>query len=536
MAIKTDHRFATAYHNRGLVKVVRRHWRQNEERTKIARARFLRAFVSDKIKEMRYYQIFVILVVSQLSFSACAVFPYYGHYNVKADHQPLPVASAKAPSGAYLASEDVQWRLDWRCRNRWQFDRMAKVSNPLSICPKSDDAFIGIAISGGGSRASVFSAAVLFELERYGLLQQVDVISAVSGGSFTAAYYTLSCDDPYICPPTIEGSARPVWDPKVVFPKLQKNMISRWVRNSLWLPNILRYWFTYYDRTDVMAWVIADTLYDTTWFKGRGFHFKDLNPQRPYLIINATNDTEHVVGSKVFSFSKESFAKLGSSIDHYPIAHAVMASAAFPAVFQSVTLKDYSKDEDWYVHLIDGGASDNLGITPLAAIVKEKVTSDAKKLIIVIDAHKANYGKDPQKPDPRTIIDYYIDSNVIDAYQTLMDELRYGKTTELEKWLEEHNGRLIHIHFDDLADGHAELYETVTRIRTNLMITKREAACLRQAARILVEAKMEQLRADSRWAERILYPPTAEGDLPACYPKAKGGRKKEEPLPPPETF
>jgi NTE family protein len=472
---------------------------------------------------MKCFRILLALVVIQLALSACAIFPYYSHYNVKAD----PQEPAKKPSGAYLASQDVQWRVDWRCRDSWQIDTKAKSANPLGACPKTDNNFIGIAISGGGSRAAVFSAAVLFELQRYGLLQQVDVLSSVSGGSFTAAYYVLSGDDPQKSPPTIEGSARPRWDPQVVFTKLQKDFIARWIWNSMWITNILRYWWTYYDRTDVMVGVIADTLYDTSWFKGTGFLFRDLNPQRPYLIINATNNTEHAEGTRVFCFTKECFDKLQSSIDHYSLAHAVMASAAFPAVFQSVTLKDYSQKDDWYVHLFDGGVSDNLGITALREILKERTDKKSKKLIIVIDAHTASYGKDPRDPNPRSLFDYYIDSNFIDAYQTLMAELSYGKTTELEQWLEANNGKLIHLKFDDLEKDYPELRETVARIKTNLTIKKREATCLKHAARILVQEKMEELRADNRWASLIQFPPAEGYEIPPC--KLKPKKQQDEP-------
>jgi len=473
---------------------------------------------------MKYFLIFAALICIQLSLSACVIVPHYSHYNVRID----PQEPIKQPSGAYLASTDVQWRVDWQCRDNWQFNKKAKSSNPLRACPKTDNNFIGIAISGGGSRASIFSAAVLFELQRYGLLQQADVISSVSGGSFTAAYYVLSAEGMLKGPPTIEGSARPRWAPQVVFPKLQKNFIVKWVRNWFWPPNILRYWFTYYDRTDVMVWIIADTLYDTSWFKGRGLHFKDLNPQRPYLILNATNNTdtgEQTRGTRVFCFTKECFEKIQSSIDRYPIAHAVMASAAFPAVFQSVTLKDYSQKEDLYVHLFDGGASDNLGITALTQILKEKTDAQAKKLIIVIDAHTASYGKDPRHPNPRSLLDYYIDSNVIDAYETLMAELRYGKTTELEQWLEANNGKLIHLQFGDLKQEHPDLYEAVSRIKTNLKIKKNEAACLKHAARILVREKLEALHADTWWASLIKFPPAEGYELPPYKLKPKKREK-----------
>ena len=55
----------------------------------------------------------------------------------------------------------------------------------------ADGRFVGLAFSGGGSRAAVFGAAVMKELDRLGVLQQVDVLSAVSGGALPAASYAL---------------------------------------------------------------------------------------------------------------------------------------------------------------------------------------------------------------------------------------------------------------------------------------------------------------------------------------------------------
>ena len=53
----------------------------------------------------------------------------------------------------------------------------------------ADGRFVGLAFSGGGSRAAVFGAAVMKELDRVGLLSQADVLSAVSGGGLPAAAY-----------------------------------------------------------------------------------------------------------------------------------------------------------------------------------------------------------------------------------------------------------------------------------------------------------------------------------------------------------
>jgi len=155
----------------------------------------------------------------------------------------------------------------------------------------------------------------------------------------------------------------------------------------------------------------------------------------------------------------------------------------------------------------------------LEKILKEKTDIHSKKLIIVIDAHKANYGKDPRDPDPRNLLDYYIDSNVIDAYQTLMAELRLGKTDGLQQWLKENNGKLIHLKFDDLEQGYPELHETIVRIKTNLKIKKNEAACLKHAARILVQKEMEKLHADPEWNGLIQFPPAEGYEFPPCKPK-----------------
>ena len=56
------------------------------------------------------------------------------------------------------------------------------------------DTALMLAFSGGGTRAAALSYGVLLELRDSGLLDEVDFISSVSGGSFTAAYYGLYGD------------------------------------------------------------------------------------------------------------------------------------------------------------------------------------------------------------------------------------------------------------------------------------------------------------------------------------------------------
>ena len=56
--------------------------------------------------------------------------------------------------------------------------------------------FVGVALSGGGSRASVFGAAAMEVLAEAGVMQRATHISSVSGGGFPAAYYILHSPTP----------------------------------------------------------------------------------------------------------------------------------------------------------------------------------------------------------------------------------------------------------------------------------------------------------------------------------------------------
>jgi predicted acylesterase/phospholipase RssA len=417
----------------------------------------------------------------------------------------------------------VEWRLNPAERNNWRFTN-ASSTNPIQDCRESenrncfsDDNFIGLAISGGGSRSAVFSAAVLFELQRYGILQQVDVISAVSGGSMTGAYYALSCDPPdgnSNCPPTVEGPERSVWQYEEVMKNLEKNYIGRWVGNWFWPDNIARTWFTYYDRTDIMAETFSDNLFDNSILGGEGFRFHDLNPQRPYLIVNATNNTRARSGERDlnFTFTREEFENIDSDLASYPIANAVTASGAFPAVFNYMTLKDFSKEPAEYIHLFDSGTSDNLGLTGLRkALDSSENIDEARVLVILIDADAGAGGKNPSDPDPRGPTDFIVDKNFLDTYETLMSEMRSIKVEEFTKYLEDAGGTFIHIKFEDLQHDAPDLFEVVSGIRTSYSIKKNDAVCLQHAARVLVKQELEKLCREEAWGSVVQ--PQSENDF-----------------------
>lgn len=462
---------------------------------------------------------------------SCTIFPFYSHQNKKdkvTRNKYTQNLEDNAPSGAYLASYAVNWQIDFDCRNNWEFQQ-GNNSLPVAGCPLNDSNFIGMAISGGGSRSAVFSAAVFFELQRYGILQQVDVMSSVSGGSLTAAYYTLSCaqsDNPQKCPPTVEGPPRFIWEPEEVFSNLEKNFIGRWVSNWFWPDNILRYWFTYYDRTNVMVETFSDNLFDNSRLGGEGFRFHDLNPQRPFLILNATNNTRSDNLGLEFTFTDKYFSEIKSNLAQYPIANAVMASSAFPAAFNYNTLRNYSFDEKRYVHLFDGGTSDNLGLSALEDVLSEidiiskrQRNKKIKLLVILIDAYRPPKGKSSRDPDPRSVFDFILDTNFIDAYDTLMAEMRTAKIDEMISILnngDSRSGKLIHVEFDDLKEIKPGIYEVVKNIDTSFNIEANEANCLKHAARILVEGEMEKLRKNNSWSTLVQDPPSETYPIEPC--------------------
>lgn len=218
-----------------------------------------------------------------------------------------------------------------------------------SAAYKTSNVFVGVSLSGGGSRAANLSAATLQELEDIGFLDHLTAISSVSGGSLTAAYYGLF-------------RQTPSWDWKTFRERLREDFFGRFSFCDFFgsflaktlnpLNSFLRY-FTHYDRSDMMAEVFDEKLFGNK-------KFQDLGKTGPKIFINATDllgdDDRHAyhIGwygidrlidtpKQPFVFVEEEFNHvLRSRLDTYPMSHAVIASGAFPLVFNNVTLRNYT--------------------------------------------------------------------------------------------------------------------------------------------------------------------------------------------------
>ena len=308
---------------------------------------------------------------------------------------------------------------------------------------------LALTISGGGARAAVLGAAVMLELQEIGALDAVDLISSVSGGSLPAALYTLS-RDPEAPPlaPDQDESRRMIWQRDDVLSAAGTDLVSPWLLRWLRPDSIGRYWFTAYDRTDLFADTLNAQMFAGVGAGGGYPTFADLNPRRPVLILNATNftATKKPRFTDVFTFTPWNFAEvLNSDICTYSVARAVSASAAFPGVFHYSTLRDFSdagaagaQDAPIsYVHLMDGGATDNLGIKGLDQTMQrlnlcgegsdQPATAEpCTRLVLVVDAQNGFKGRDSAVADPRGALGRFVDMNFLDAYDTLM-QTGYGQ-------------------------------------------------------------------------------------------------------------
>jgi NTE family protein len=247
----------------------------------------------------------------------------------------------------------------------------------------TDSLFVCLSFSGGGTRAAALAYGVMKALRDTPivwkgrpttLLAEVDCISSVSGGSFTTAYYALFRDE--------------------LFERFEADFLKRNITHELlWRVANPINWFRlaspHFSRIDLAA-----ELYHETVFRQKTFGSLVQSPRRPFMILNATNMRNGVR----FEFTQDQFDFLGSALDSYPVARAVAASSAFPFLLSPLTVKAYGRRagftanaeyatamEDFhlspvryhwaspqleyldqarvqYVHLLDGGLADNIGL------------------------------------------------------------------------------------------------------------------------------------------------------------------------------
>ncbi len=243
----------------------------------------------------------------------------------------------------------------------------------------SEELLLILSFSGGGTRAAAFAYGVLEELRatevaldgrKRRLVDEVDIISGVSGGSFTAAYYGLFGERIF---EDYEG-------------RFLKKNVQGDIKSGMFLNpvNWFRLSSPFFDRSDLAA-----EYYNKNVFDGKTFGDM-LKRKGPMVLINATDMS---LGVRV-TFNQNLFNVICSDLSKFPVARACAASSAVPGVLTPITLKNYAgrcgfvlppefetfspnyrmremresvmlvmdPDKKQSFHLIDGGVADNLGL------------------------------------------------------------------------------------------------------------------------------------------------------------------------------
>lgn len=248
---------------------------------------------------------------------------------------------------------------------------------------------IGLALSGGGYRAAAFHIGTLKKLHELGVLSKIDVMSTVSGGSITGAYYCLNQSD--------FDTFEQKFKLKLSTQSVVRSIVFSWlflramvfVIGCLcligYLVTVDRHWlaaFTGLGFAGSLIWfqfiifpISRQIEHAYNAFFYNGATLSDL-PDRPVLAIASTN----LQTCRPFTFSKkkmeDSFYAYQQSpirFNHraFPVARAVVASSCVPFAFSPVRIerKFFQKLEHFKQvrpYLVDGGIYDNQGIQKLS--------------------------------------------------------------------------------------------------------------------------------------------------------------------------
>ena len=373
---------------------------------------------------------------------------------------------------------------------------------------------VGLAFSGGGTRAAAFAYGVLEQLERTptphvggrDLLDHVGIVSGVSGGSVIAAYYGL------------KGRAA-LSDFRQQF--LDQDVMAA-LNTQVSLINI--------DRALGGGVNTDNRLRD--WFNAHLFHgatFSALIGRRPIVLINATD----IYSRTPFLFAPVTFAAMCSDIAEYPVAGAVAASAAVPGAFAPVVIQSFHGEcktplpptvveaaknpgesplmysfaqalerahsgQVKYIKLLDGGLADNYGLsgltiaraasgTPYGPLQPREAINLRRLLFVVVDAGvgpQGDWSQTVQGPTGKELIGAVMDT-MLDAskrssyvaFQATMENWRNAlirwrcglKSAEVAR-LRGRGGRwscrdvkftILHVSFDALDPARAKLLNAV---------------------------------------------------------------------------
>lgn len=407
---------------------------------------------------------------------------------------------------------------------------------------------IGLALSGGGYRAAAYHIGTLRALHRLGVLDKVDVISSVSGGSITAAYYALHKDSYEAFE---EGFTRSLskgvlWSSFLYLGTACILMLALSVGmghltallTGVLFPHspllsgicaamggvvtlfLLLLLFLKHSFVTLPSSKFISRLYDKVFFGKKTLG--DL-PDSPSLCINSTN----IATQLPFYFSKNAMGEYAYRVEKksvfeaaaFPLSRAVMASSCVPYGFTPITIDRKFLTDDYAncptrpepPKLIDGGVYDNQGAHKLSHD-KSRFHTD---FVIVSDAGNSS-------------ITAAKTTNILNLAVTTMNLMmdRIKKMQRAENLYETYVGkehfayvplewecseRLVRGFVKNLGEGniHPDVWQAHG-------ITEEEIAALKgKDAEAAAEALVEKMKRIIRWAQHEQTAPRSEQEAVA---------------------
>ena len=325
---------------------------------------------------------------------------------------------------------------------------------------EKDDTIIGLAFSGGGTRAAAFAYGVLDQMARTpspkrgkqgDLIDHVALVSGVSGGSIIAAYFGL------------KGRAA-VTDFRQRF--LVQDMMAE-LKTGVDLVNVSRALGGGVNTDNRLRnWLNANLYNDATF----GTLFAR---RRPFVLINATD----IYSRTPFVFAPVTFAAMCSDLMEYPLAAAVAASAAVPGAFAPIVIETFpgqcttplpegmqraARDSNTspqlhafakalersrtgevkFIKLLDGGLVDNFGLsgititraaagTPYGPLLPQEAVNLRRLLFLIVDAGQGPGGDWSQTVEGpagkdliSAVVDVLVDANSQSSYAAFEATMR----------------------------------------------------------------------------------------------------------------
>ncbi|MFN0086848.1 MAG: tetratricopeptide repeat-containing protein [Blastocatellia bacterium] len=274
---------------------------------------------------------------------------------------------------------------------------------------------VGLALSGGGFRASLYHIGVLAKLADIGVLNRVEALSCVSGGSIIGAHYYLELRQ--LFREKIDDKEFSSEDYRQIIKNLEREFLAGVQRNirtrviSSLVSNVRMIFSADYSRTMRVGELYEKHLYarvqdreghrkrwldelkivpndeDKASFKPLRDNWRRSN-KVPILILNATSLNTGHVWQFTASYMGEPPAAINNEIDagyrlrrmwyrdappayrdaegaprRMRLGYAVASSSCVPGMFEPLSLPDLYKDKT--VQLVDGGVFDNQGTASL---------------------------------------------------------------------------------------------------------------------------------------------------------------------------